>query len=115
MINLLKNAIEALSSGGYIKLSVVKEGQNVLLTIQDNGIGMTDEQVKKLGEPFYTTKSNGTGLGLMICFKIIQNHKGTVQVESEPEKGTTFTITLPMRPQIAGQPERSEADLRITS
>ncbi|MFC0189501.1 ATP-binding protein [Fictibacillus aquaticus] len=115
MINLLKNAIEALSSGGYIKLSVAKDGKNVLLTIQDNGIGMTDEQVKKLGEPFFTTKSNGTGLGLMICFKIIQNHKGTVQVESEQEKGTTFTITLPTRPQIAGQPESSEAGLSITS
>ncbi|MFC7370333.1 ATP-binding protein [Fictibacillus iocasae] len=111
MINLLKNAIEAIPSGGEIRLSVKTSETNVLLSIQDNGVGMTEEQVKKLGEPFYTTKSNGTGLGLMICFKIIQNHKGTINVESELGNGTTFTITLPMRPSVAGYPENTSENV----
>ncbi|MDM5314979.1 ATP-binding protein [Fictibacillus sp. b24] len=96
IINMIKNAMEALPNGGRIQLSAASSGDNIVLYIKDNGVGMTEEQKKRLGEPFYTTKFNGTGLGLMVCFKIIQNHRGTIEVDSVFNEGTTFTITLPM-------------------
>ncbi|KZE64141.1 hypothetical protein AWM68_13625 [Fictibacillus phosphorivorans] len=96
IINMIKNAMEALPNGGTIQLSATSSDDNIVLSIKDDGVGMTEEQKKRLGEPFYTTKFNGTGLGLMICFKIIQNHRGTIEVESLLNEGTTFRITLPL-------------------
>jgi PAS domain S-box-containing protein len=109
IINLIKNAMEALPDGGKIKLSAKAGDDHIVLSIKDNGLGMTEEQKKRLGEPFYTTKINGTGLGLMVCFKIIQNHRGTIQAESELLRGTTFKITLPV--QANHSLKRVKADL----
>ncbi|MGE6258138.1 ATP-binding protein [Heyndrickxia sporothermodurans] len=94
-LNMIKNSIEALPNGGDIEISIITKDNQVVISIKDNGIGMTHEQLDKLGEPFYTTKDTGNGLGLMVSYKIIENHKGKINVESAPFKGTTFHINFP--------------------
>jgi signal transduction histidine kinase len=84
-------------SGGDLIVRTSINNQNVQISIQDTGIGISEEKLKKLGEPFYTTKKNGNGLGLMVSFKIIESHNGRVYVESELNKGTTFNILLPTK------------------
>jgi PAS domain S-box-containing protein len=94
-LNFVKNGIEAMPSGGKIMVRIeLKEGE-VQISIEDTGVGIPPERLKKLGEPFYTTKKTGNGLGLMVSFKIIEGHKGRIVVESEVNKGTTFNILLP--------------------
>ncbi|MCM3090288.1 MULTISPECIES: PAS domain-containing sensor histidine kinase [unclassified Cytobacillus] len=96
-INIIKNAIEVMPKGGYITVSVQKgPGHKVHITIRDEGTGIPAHKIKKLGEPFYTTKERGTGLGLMVTYKIIEEHKGTIEVESKLGKGTVFHIYLPL-------------------
>lgn len=95
-INLIKNAIEAMPSGGKMILRMEDDGQFVKVSIKDEGMGMTDEQVCHLGEPFYTTKEKGTGLGLMVTYQIIHHHKGTINVHSVKGEGTTFIVRLPV-------------------
>ncbi|WP_026692570.1 ATP-binding protein [Peribacillus kribbensis] len=94
-LNIIKNGIEALPNGGNIIVSAAKTSSEMIISIRDTGIGMTPEQVKKLGEPFNTTKDSGNGLGLMVSYKIIQNHQGRILVHSEINKGTTFQIIFP--------------------
>ncbi|QOY34970.1 PAS domain-containing sensor histidine kinase [Anaerobacillus isosaccharinicus] len=94
-LNIVKNAIEAMPNGGDIQIRVKKRAGTVLIEFQDQGVGIPKEKVQNLGEPFYSTKEQGNGLGLMVCFKIIKDHKGTIQVESEENVGTTFKIELP--------------------
>lgn len=96
-INFIKNGIEALPDGGDIKVLVRLKKNNVEILIQDTGIGIPPEKLKKIGEPFYTTKKKGNGLGLMVSFQIIESHNGKVNVESELNKGTTFHIVLPIK------------------
>ena len=95
-INLVKNAIEAMDNGGIINMEAKLDGKWVVVTITDNGKGIPDEIKNKLGEPFYTTKEKGTGLGLVICYNIIAEHKGKIDFVSEDGMGTTFTIQLPL-------------------
>ncbi|MTH54295.1 PAS domain S-box protein [Bacillus mangrovi] len=95
-INILKNAIEVMPNGGMVKTILkMKDSQNLCIQISDEGNGIPEDKLKRLGEPFYTTKDRGTGLGLMVSYKIIEEHCGQVTVESEVGKGTTFYITLP--------------------
>lgn len=93
--NLLKNALEALRDGGSIDISLSSDDNDVITTVRDDGHGMSPEQVAHLFEPYRTSKEHGTGLGLMISARIVRDHGGTISVESEPEKGTAFTIRLP--------------------
>ena len=96
LLNFIKNAIEAMpNGGGSLNISVKKVEKEIHLIIKDTGIGMSKEQLKKIGEPFYTTKKDGNGLGLMVSFKIIENMKGKVYVDSELGKGTSFHMTFP--------------------
>ncbi|PAE44511.1 ATP-binding protein [Bacillus sp. 7884-1] len=96
LLNLLKNAIEAMPSGGNIDVKVkVKEEGKISILITDQGIGIPKERIPTLGEPFYTTKEKGTGLGLMTCYKIIESHNGELTIESEINEGTTIEIILP--------------------
>nr|WP_276209713.1 HAMP domain-containing sensor histidine kinase [Bacillus mesophilus] len=95
-INLIKNAIEALASGGQIEIDLLEEGSNVVIYVKDNGEGIPEDKIAELGQPFYSTKEEGTGLGLMVSFNIIQNHHGSINVKSAPTKGTTFEIKIPM-------------------
>jgi two-component system, sporulation sensor kinase E len=96
-INIIKNAIEGMPKGGKIAITLNEDKKNQLrITIQDEGMGIPKDKLKKLGEPFYTSKERGTGLGLMVSYKIIDEHRGTIQVESEEGIGTTFHLTLPL-------------------
>jgi len=97
-INVLKNAIEVMPNGGQIDVKIKqKDEDNLLVSITDRGSGISEDKIKRLGQPFYTTKERGTGLGLMVSYKIIEEHQGQVDVESEEGKGTTFHIMLPIR------------------
>lgn len=95
-LNLLKNAIEAMPKGGNINL-LVKEKEEGKISIQiiDQGVGIPQERISTLGEPFYTTKEKGTGLGLMTCYKIIEGHNGELNIYSKINEGTTIEIILP--------------------
>lgn len=96
LVNLMKNAIEAMPEGGalHIQIRAVESG-DVLVEITDQGIGIPQHVIDRLGEPFYTTKQSGTGLGLTVCFKIIQAHGGVLSLSSEPGEGTVALIRLP--------------------
>jgi len=96
-LNLLKNSIEAMPNGGTLRVTVENQETSVVITVSDNGIGMTKEQVRRFGEPYFSTKEKGTGLGAMVAVKIIEQMGGTWKVESTVQKGTTLTITLPAR------------------
>lgn len=96
-INIFKNALEAIGTNGTISVSSSIQNQNeIRLVISDSGCGMPKEVAEKIFEPFFTTKEQGTGLGMMITHNIIQEHKGKIHITSEPDFGTTITITLPL-------------------
>ncbi|MCZ1266520.1 PAS domain S-box protein [Paenibacillus tundrae] len=100
-INLLKNGMEAMPDGGNIriKLNHDEENSRVRIEIKDEGTGIPEELMPKLGEPFFTSKESGTGLGLMVSQRIIQSHKGMMDIKSVMNKGTTVIIDLPASPQ----------------
>ncbi|MED4729569.1 PAS domain S-box protein [Aneurinibacillus migulanus] len=100
-INILKNAIEAMQSGGKIVVQVMKLDHNlVLIRCVDQGCGIPKERIQYLGEPFYSLKEKGNGLGLMMCYKIIKEHQGKISIESEINKGTTVDVILPIPPLL---------------
>lgn len=96
-LNLVDNALEAMVDGGVLKFNTFAcaSGQ-VGVAVQDTGCGIPETLLKKIGLPFFSTKENGTGLGLFICQSIIQAHGGRIEVESKEGKGTTFRIYLPL-------------------
>ncbi|WP_312115793.1 PAS domain S-box protein [Brevibacillus reuszeri] len=95
-LNLLKNAIEAMPGGGKVTVTAKIEGQMLLVAFADQGCGIPEERLGKLGEPFFTTKDKGTGLGLMVSYKIIATHGGTIRVRSKEGEGTTFEVRIPV-------------------
>lgn len=94
-MNLALNAIQAMHQGGLLEVAAQRKGEFVQIQFRDNGPGIAVENLKKIFDPFFSTKHKGTGLGLTICQKIIQDHRGDIQVNSTPT-GTTFTIALPV-------------------
>jgi signal transduction histidine kinase len=104
LINLLKNALEAMDQGGEITITSRVKGANAEISLADTGEGMSPEVVANIFQPYFTTKEKGTGLGLAICQAIIQEHGGIILVDSTPGKGTTFTIRLPLNaaPAVEG-------------
>ncbi|OLO35893.1 hypothetical protein BTR23_16235 [Alkalihalophilus pseudofirmus] len=96
LLNMMKNAIESMSQAGVIHVTAFQENDKVCISITDQGCGIQEEKTVHLGKPFYTTKEKGNGLGLMICYKIIKEHGGTISVDSKLNEGTTFTIELPI-------------------
>ncbi|MFT9597050.1 ATP-binding protein [Mesobacillus sp.] len=95
-INLIKNAMESMPNGGKVTIQSKIDDGRALISVRDEGCGIPPEKLAKLGEPFYTTKQNGNGLGLMVTKKIIEEHEGTFYIQSEMEKGTTVTISVPI-------------------
>jgi two-component system sporulation sensor kinase B len=96
MLNVIKNGIESMPDGGNLLISMKKHQNKVLIEIKDTGVGMTKEQINKLGEPYYSTKgAKGTGLGMMVALSVVRAMKGTVQIKSELGKGTSFSIQFP--------------------
>ena len=97
-MNILDNAQYAIKGEGTVTISVKQEGEKVVIKFYDTGEGIKKEDIKKVFEPFYTTKpvGQGTGLGMSITYRVIKNHNGEILVDSELGKGTTFTIKLPI-------------------
>lgn len=98
ILNLLMNAIQAMPGGGHLELSGrnSEEGQWIYISIRDSGTGISEEDMSKLFDPFFSTKEGGIGLGLSITHRIIDQHHGKIEVESAPGKGTLFTVWLPI-------------------
>ncbi len=105
-LNLVNNALDATGKGGTVAVKARAEDNWLIMDFIDNGIGISDEDLKKIFDPFFTTKpiGKGTGLGLSICFGIVQRMNGTISVDSRPGAGTIFTVRLPL--EQARQPER---------
>lgn len=105
VLNLLINAKQAMSDGGQLTIVTNTEGEWVLLHLIDTGSGMDDQTAARMFETFYSTKPGGSGLGLPTTSKIIEAHGGVIRVETEVERGTHFTISLPVPPRLTGQGE----------
>ncbi|QOR66621.1 HAMP domain-containing histidine kinase [Cytobacillus suaedae] len=95
LINLIKNAIEASNIGDTVQVTAESEKNFVVIKIIDHGRGMSKEEVASLGTPFYSLKSKGTGLGMMICFNIVEKFRGTINFQSSKGQGTTVTVQFP--------------------
>jgi PAS domain S-box-containing protein len=107
-LNLIKNAIAAMPDGGKLLIKTETEDTDVKITVADTGTGISDENITKIFEPYFTTKDNGSGLGLTLVYKIIREHQGEINVKSAPGEGASIIITLPV-PQkewrLIGAPE----------
>ncbi|GHU89774.1 PAS domain-containing sensor histidine kinase [Spirochaetia bacterium] len=95
-LNLIKNAAAAMSDGGILTIKTEKQDAEALISIQDTGTGIPEENLSKIFEPYFTTKETGSGLGLTLVFKIIREHLGEISVKSREGEGSVFTITLPI-------------------
>ncbi|MHB1414402.1 MAG: [Fe-Fe] hydrogenase large subunit C-terminal domain-containing protein [Chloroflexota bacterium] len=126
LTNMVVNAAEAMPGGGTLTITTAgsSDGQSAIIHVADTGLGISEEGLKRLFTPFYTTKPKGTGLGLAIAYGIVKMHRGAIDVSSKLDEGTTFTITLPVRheeemgevPQDRGQtPYRSSRQRRYVT
>lgn len=95
ILNILKNSMYAMPQGGTIKISTLRTGEELRLMISDTGEGISEENLEKIFEPYFTTRPDGTGLGLTLVYKIVKEHGADIQVISRPGQGTTVTIVFP--------------------
>ncbi len=105
ILNLIRNAVEAMPDGGALSIHSHREGEFVILQIKDTGSGMDEAQFNRLFVPFATTKANGTGLGLPLVQQIVEEHAGRIECSSSPGQGATFTISLPIKSDFRNTPE----------
>ncbi|WP_226645243.1 PAS domain-containing sensor histidine kinase [Mesobacillus subterraneus] len=96
-INIVKNAIEASSAGDVVTISLQSHDNKVTVIVKDEGVGISKELLERIGEPFYSSKEKGTGLGMTVSFKIVQSHNGTIKFKSEPDIGTEVVVQLPIK------------------
>ncbi|WP_307329755.1 sensor histidine kinase [Evansella vedderi] len=97
LLNITKNCIEAMPKGGELTLGITRNDNDILLHISDTGVGMSEEQLKKIGEPYFSTKGEaGTGLGMMTSLRIIQSMGGSLKITSQENKGTNFELCFPI-------------------
>lgn len=94
-INIIKNSIEALQENGLIRVTAWQSQAHIMISVRDNGEGMDGSELARLGEPYYSNKIKGTGLGLMVTFRIIEAMEGTTEFQSEKGEGTEFIVKLP--------------------
>jgi PAS domain S-box-containing protein len=112
-LNLIINAIEAISRGGNLTIITELNGSSFLVKIHDTGRGIPEKNIIKIFDPFFSTKSGGVGLGLTICYGIIVSHGGTIEVESKSKIGSTFTVSLPTEQRLThAQRERERVKTR---
>ncbi|MBI3949982.1 MAG: HAMP domain-containing protein [Acidobacteria bacterium] len=102
--NLFINALQAMPMGGQLKVALTSQGNGVTIAVSDTGIGIAPEHLDKIFEPYYSNKETGIGLGLALTKKLVQDHGGTITVRSQPDQGSTFTITLPQAHRQASEP-----------
>jgi signal transduction histidine kinase len=91
ILNLCLNGLEAMSSGGLLTIKTYSEEEEIVLEIRDEGVGITPEVLDKIGTPFFTTKDNGTGLGLALCYSIADRHHAVIKIQTS-DQGTIFSI-----------------------
>lgn len=103
LLNLLLNALQAIDKNGTVTVTVENQGRNAAVVVVDNGRGIPPENLPNIFRPFFTTKGDGTGLGLSLARRIVEDHQGRIDVRSTLGKGTKFTVVLPM--QRAGNPQ----------
>src|SRR5476651_2553903 len=111
LVNLVKNASQAMTSGGALTLQTGENADAVWVSVADTGGGIPQEQINRIFEPFYTTKKKGTGLGLMIVQRIVRAHEGRIELESHVGRGTTFRVWLPLherKPRLLEAPAREQ-------
>lgn len=112
VFNLVKNAMQAMTADGLIKISTAERDGHLLVRVRDTGAGIQPEVLGGIFEPYSTTKETGTGLGLMIVQRILRDHGGTIEIDTEPGKGTTVTLVLPLdgsRVRLLEAPPRPRA------
>lgn len=97
--HLLRNALQAVMEGGEVRLEVHPRGEVVVITVSDTGCGMDPELLRRIWDPFFTTRAvgQGAGLGLTLAHSIVKRHGGDIEVDSVPGKGSRFTVRLPLR------------------
>lgn len=100
LLNLFVNAVQAMPNGGQLSVLIDKNDREVMIEIQDTGVGINNEDAKKIFSPFFTTKVSGTGLGLAEVQKVVQAHGGSIEVRSEVGKGSCFTIRIPIKTNV---------------
>jgi signal transduction histidine kinase len=96
LLNLVINAIQAMPSGGQTTLRAIQDGDYVRVEVEDQGVGIPPEELERVFDPFFTTRSSGTGLGLSIAYQIVSQHGGHIAARTNPERGMTFAVTLPV-------------------
>ncbi len=111
-INLLLNGVQAMPDGGKLHVKAFEEEDSHVIIIEDTGVGISEEDLANMFKPLFTTKAKGTGLGLAVCKKIVEAHNGSIEVESEVGKGTTFTVTLPTFTSVTA-PENPLVDMVV--
>ncbi|MCD6243110.1 PAS domain S-box protein [Candidatus Bathyarchaeota archaeon] len=104
--NIIENAVQAMPKGGKLIIGTRRSGNFIEITFRDTGVGISEEDIKKLFTPFFTTKAKGMGIGLTICKKFVEEHGGKIDVQSKKGEGTVFTVKLPIK-QVKGG-EKSE-------
>lgn len=104
LMNLAKNAIEAMPGGGILHIAAGPAGSHVEVVLTDTGTGMTSEQIERLGTPYYSTKEKGTGLGTMVVYSVVKTMGGRIKVVSFPGEGTRFTLLLPSAASPSNHP-----------
>ena len=95
VLNLIKNALSAMPRGGELKLQTRNEGDSVSITVSDTGTGIPEDIQGKIFEPYFTTRDTGSGLGLTVVYKVVREHGGDLHMDSVPDRGTTFRISIP--------------------
>lgn len=111
LVNLIKNALQAMTKGGTLTVATGESSEGVWVSVTDTGCGIPDEQLKRIFEPFYTTKKKGTGLGLMIVQRIARAHNGRIELDSRAGRGTMFRVWLPLhepKPRMLEAPSSVE-------
>jgi two-component system sensor histidine kinase HydH len=96
LLNLMKNALQAMPDGGVLKIGLSQQSALAHISVSDTGVGIAPEHLPRIFEPFWTSKVNGTGLGLALCRKVAEEHGGSLKVESSVGKGSVFTVALPL-------------------
>jgi signal transduction histidine kinase len=101
LLNLLLNSVQAIEGAGLVRVTVFEHEEDAIITVSDTGRGIPAEHLPNIFRPFYTTKGNGTGLGLSLARRIVEEHHGRIEVTSSSGKGTTFSVMLPVHQRVA--------------
>jgi signal transduction histidine kinase len=96
LLNLMKNAIQAMPDGGILKIALQQKSGTAYMSVSDTGLGISPEHLPHIFEPFWTSKTTGTGLGLALCRKVAEEHGGSLTVESAAGRGTEFVVSIPV-------------------